>query len=210
MSALEPAAVAKLLVELSRRTVLAGNNYFRSRAYLRAADSLAALAEPLDRTIGDTRLRQVPDIGDTIADIVIKLHRTGTHPLLEKLRRKVPECVLEMLSIPGLRPDRINILYKELGITDLAGLEAARTRGSAKKRQGIGRGTPAQNPSRHRDSGKFPRRAAHSSRGRAGNGCNRESKTIYPGIGQHCRCGRYPSGQRARFGPCCRRRGETT
>ena len=60
-------------------------------------------------------------IGETIADIVIKLHRTGAHPLLEKLRRQVPEGVLEMLSIPGLRPDKVNILYKELGITDLPG-----------------------------------------------------------------------------------------
>jgi len=101
MAALETAAVAKLLVELSRRTALAGNNYFRSRAYLRAADSLAALAEPLDRTIGDNRLRQVPRIGDTIADIVIKLHRTGTHPLLEKLRCQVPEEIVEILDARG-------------------------------------------------------------------------------------------------------------
>jgi DNA polymerase (family X) len=48
VAALETAAIAKLLAELSRRTALAGNNYFRSRAYLRGADSLVALAEPLD------------------------------------------------------------------------------------------------------------------------------------------------------------------
>jgi DNA polymerase/3'-5' exonuclease PolX len=35
----------------------------------------------------ENRLRELPGIGETIADIVAKLHRTGTHPLLEKLRR---------------------------------------------------------------------------------------------------------------------------
>ncbi|MGA8398615.1 MAG: helix-hairpin-helix domain-containing protein [Stellaceae bacterium] len=61
-------AVATLLVELGRRTALAGNNYFRARAYLRAADSLLALPEPPERVIAENRLRQLPGIGETIAN----------------------------------------------------------------------------------------------------------------------------------------------
>ena len=41
MPALDAPAVAVLLVELGRRTALAGDNYFQSKAYLRAADSLS-------------------------------------------------------------------------------------------------------------------------------------------------------------------------
>jgi DNA polymerase (family X) len=138
VATLDTSAVAKLLVELGRHTALAGNNYFRSQAYLRAADSLAALAEPLDRLIGENRLREVPGIGATIADIVTKLYRTGTHPLLEKLRHETPESVLDMLSIPGLKPDKINIIHKQLGITDLAGLEAAARDDRLKGVKGLG------------------------------------------------------------------------
>ena len=69
MATLDASAVAKLLVELGRHTALAGNNYFRSRAYLRAADSLAALAEPLGRLIGENRLREVRGIGDAIGEV---------------------------------------------------------------------------------------------------------------------------------------------
>jgi DNA polymerase (family X) len=69
-----------LLVELGRRTALAGDNYFRAKAYLRAADTLSALVEPLDRVIAENRLRQLPGIGETIGDIVTKLHKSGTHP----------------------------------------------------------------------------------------------------------------------------------
>ncbi len=138
MAALDASAVAALLVELGRRTALAGDNYFHAKAYERAADKLSTLVEPLDRVIAENRLRELPGIGETIADIVIKLHRTGTHPLLEKLRKDVPEGVLAMLSIPGLKPEKINILYKELGITDLAALEAAARQDRLKRIKGLG------------------------------------------------------------------------
>src|SRR5690348_16869106 len=60
MRALDASAVARLLVELGRRTAVAGTDYFRSKAYLRAAESLAALAEPLDRVIAETVCGQFP------------------------------------------------------------------------------------------------------------------------------------------------------
>jgi DNA polymerase (family X) len=138
MAALDAAAVAVLLVELGRRTALVGDNYFRAKAYQRAADTLSALVEPLDRVIAENRLRQLPGIGEAIADIVTKLHNTGTHPLLEKLRREVPEGVLDMLSIPGLKPEKVNILHRELGITDLDTLEAAVCEDRLKNVKGLG------------------------------------------------------------------------
>ena len=138
MGALDVSAVAALLVELGRRTALAGDNYFRAKAYQRAADTLSTLVEPLDRVITENRLRQLPGIGETIADIVTKLHRTGTHPVLEQLRRDVPEGVLDMLSIPGLKPEKIKILHKELGISDLGALEAAAREDRLKSIKGLG------------------------------------------------------------------------
>src|SRR5438046_5591839 len=138
MAALDASAVAALLVELGRRTALAGDNFFRAKAYQRAADSLSALVEPLDRVIAENRLRELPGIGETIGDIVTRLHRSGTHPLLEKLRREVPEGVLDMLSIPGLKPDKIKILYQQLGIADLGSLAAAAREDRLKKVKGLG------------------------------------------------------------------------
>src|SRR5262245_33420822 len=138
MASLDASAVAALLVELGRRTALVGDNYFRAKAYQRAADMLSALVEPLDQVIAENRLRELPGIGETIAGIVTKLHHTGTHPLLEKLRKDVPEGVLDMLSIPGLKPAKINILHKEVRIADLAALEAAAREDRLKSIKGLG------------------------------------------------------------------------
>ena len=131
-------AVARLLREYAQRTSLRGGNPYRAKAYLKAADSLGALSQPLDRFIAAGTLTEIPGIGDAIADIITKLHETGTHPSLEKLRKEVPDGVLELFAIPGIRPDKILKLYQELGISTLAELEAAAKEDRIRKAKGLG------------------------------------------------------------------------
>ncbi len=85
-----------------------------------------------------TGSRRFPGVGDAIADIITKLHKTGTHPSLEKLRKEIPEGVLEMLAVPGLRTEKVLRLYKDLGIASLAELEAAAKDDRIKKAKGLG------------------------------------------------------------------------
>lgn len=130
--------IAMLLREYAQRSALRGGNPYRAKAYSRAADSLTALAVPIERLIEEDRLTEIPGVGDAIADIIIKLHRTGTHPSLEKLRQEVPAGVLELLSVPGLRPEKVLRLYKDLGVTSLAELEEAAKEDRIKKAKGLG------------------------------------------------------------------------
>jgi DNA polymerase (family X) len=131
-------AVIGLLREYAQRSALRGDNPYRSKAYSRAADSLAAIAIPLDVLIEENRLTEIPGVGDAIAEAITKLHHTGTHPSLEKLRKEVPAGVLEMLTVPGLRPDKVLRLYRDLGVTSLAELEAAARNDRIRKTKGLG------------------------------------------------------------------------
>jgi Helix-hairpin-helix domain len=54
------------------------------------------------------------------------------------MRREIPEGVLEMLSIPGLRPDKVLKLHKQLGIASLDELEAAARQDRIKDMKGLG------------------------------------------------------------------------
>jgi DNA polymerase (family 10) len=117
---------------------LRGGNPYRAKAYSRAADSLAALVVPLDVLIAEGRLEEIPGVGVAIADIITKLHRTGSHPSLENLRKEIPESVLELLAVPGLRPEKALRLYRDLGITSLVELEAAAKDDRIKKAKGLG------------------------------------------------------------------------
>nr|WP_249810053.1 DNA polymerase/3'-5' exonuclease PolX [Bradyrhizobium sp. 139] len=124
--------------EYAQRTALRGGNPYRAKAYSKAADSLTALAVPLDVLVAEDQLTEIPGVGEAIADIITKLHKTGTHPSLEKLRKEIPEGVLEMLSVPGLRPEKVLRLYKDLGVGSLADLEAAAKDDRIKKAKGLG------------------------------------------------------------------------
>ena len=130
--------VIRLLREYALRSSLRGGNPYRAKAYLRAAESLSALSQPLARIIAAGTLTEIPGIGDAIADIVTKLHETGSHPSLDKLRKEVPEGVLELFAIPGLRPDKILKLHQELGISSLAELEAAAKEDRIRSVKGLG------------------------------------------------------------------------
>ena len=138
MAALDAPTIAQLLREFAGRASLRGGNPYRAKAYARAAESIGALAVPLDQIIAEDRLTEIPGIGDAIADIVTKLHHTGTHPGLEAMRKEIPAGVLEMLAVPGLRPDKVLKLYKELGITSLAELEQAAREDRLKRVKGLG------------------------------------------------------------------------
>jgi DNA polymerase (family X) len=138
VASLDARAIASLLREYAQRTALRGGNPYRAKAYSRAADSLAAIVEPLDVLIAEDRLMEIPGVGEAIADIITRLHKTGTHPSLEKLRKEIPEGVLQMLSVPGLRPEKVLRLYKDLGIASLADLEAAAKEDRIKEAKGLG------------------------------------------------------------------------
>lgn len=105
---------------------------------MRAADNLLALSIPLEIVIAQDRLQEIPGVGDAIADIIKKLHATGTHPALEKMRNEIPAGVLDMLTIPDLRADKVIKIYNQLGITSLEELEAAALEGRLQKVKGLG------------------------------------------------------------------------
>jgi DNA polymerase/3'-5' exonuclease PolX len=89
--------------------------------------------------IGQDRVQEIPGIGKAIADIVKKLHSTGTHPTLEKMREEIPAGVLDMPTIPSLRADKVLKIYNELGILSLEALEEAAREGRLEKVKGLGK-----------------------------------------------------------------------
>ena len=138
MSHLTAADISRLLRELGDHMALQGGNPYRSRAYSRAADSLALSTVPIDQLIQEHRLKEIPGVGDALAAVITKLHETGEHPRLEKMRTETPQGVLEMLRLPGLRPDRIKKLYADLGIASVADLEEAARNDRLKSTKGFG------------------------------------------------------------------------
>lgn len=138
LARLDASAVAGLLVELGQRIELSGDSPFKARAYYRAAESLVALAQPLEEVVAGRRLRDIPGVGEAIADKIAAFHETGLHPTLEALRAEAPASALELLRVPGLPAQKARKLHQELGIASLAALEEACRRDGLAGVKGLG------------------------------------------------------------------------
>jgi DNA polymerase (family 10) len=129
--------VIRLLHEIGQRIQLQGGNPFRARAYRTAADSLNALTSPLEKIIAAGELTSIPGVGNTLAGVIERLYTTGSDPALERLRKDIPQGVLQMLSIPGMRTNQIFKLYKDTGISDIEALQKAIESGELEGKKGV-------------------------------------------------------------------------
>ncbi|HSD53322.1 MAG TPA: DNA polymerase/3'-5' exonuclease PolX [Burkholderiales bacterium] len=122
------ADIAQVFEDIADLLEISEANPFRVRAYRNAA-----------RTVGDVRLdlaaaiaagKELPKLPGIGEDLDAKIHEivaTGTCGLLEKLRKRLPPAITELLKIPGLGPKRVKALHESLGIDTLPQLlEAAR------------------------------------------------------------------------------------
>jgi DNA polymerase (family X) len=116
--------VAALLTEYADLTSITGGDRFRIRTYERAARSVAGYPEDLD-TLDSKGLREIPNVGASLAAKIEEYLRTGAIGSLEELRTKVPPGVRRLTEIPGLGPKRAMALYTDLGVDSVDGLAAA-------------------------------------------------------------------------------------
>jgi DNA polymerase (family 10) len=130
--------LASALVEIADLTEIVGEESFKARAYRRAAESIAKLPRDIADYVGEGRLLEIPGVGPAIAAKIGEYLSTGKIRRLEKLRERVPRSVLELLEVPGLGPRTASVLFREAGITDLDGLEAALAEGKIRALRGMG------------------------------------------------------------------------
>lgn len=125
---LRNAAVASVFQEIADRLAIQGENAFRVRAYENAARVLQGYGPNLtDMVARGEDLRQIPGIGNDLANKIREVVETGKSVYLEKLRAQMPAAITELLKVPGLGPKRVALLWHELGLeTPQQVLEAAR------------------------------------------------------------------------------------
>jgi DNA polymerase (family 10) len=120
-----------------------GANPFRVRAYRNGARTIRDYPEPLAAMVETQkeRLTEIPGIGADLAAKIITLVQTGSLPMLEDLKKQVPDSVLALLRIPGVGPKKAAALHKELGIVTLAQLKEACEAGRVRVLKGFGEKT---------------------------------------------------------------------
>ena len=97
---------------------------FRTRAYEKAIDAIATRGEPV-AGLSLPELKAIDGVGDSTARKIIEYCEHGSIGKVDRLRERYPATMLELMRIPGLGPKTVLALQSHLGVTDVAGLEAA-------------------------------------------------------------------------------------
>jgi DNA polymerase (family 10) len=114
-------------------------NPFRVRAYRNGARELEALGVPVaDMVAKGEDLTELPGIGKDLAAKITEIVETGKCRFLEKLRRKTPPSVAELLQVPGLGPKRVHTIYQELDVHTVEELARAAHDGRVHELPGFG------------------------------------------------------------------------
>ncbi len=95
---------------------------FKPRAYEKAALSIEALEEDVEDIYakgGIKALKQIPGVGESIAEKIEVLIKTGKLEYYEELSKKAPVDLESLSGIEGLGPKKIKVLWQKLKIKKL-------------------------------------------------------------------------------------------
>jgi len=136
------ADIARVFEEIADLLEIEEGNPFRVRAYRNAARVVGDLRFDLaERIGGGEELPKLPGIGTDLSAKIREIAATGTCALREKLGRRLPAGITELLRIPGLGPKRVRALYRELDVHTPAQLQRAARDGRLRELEGFGEKT---------------------------------------------------------------------
>ena len=117
--------VADILERMGTLLEIKGEIVFKTRAYFKAAETIAGLPEDIETIRKENRLTEIPGIGKTLAEKIGQYLDTGKMTAYEELTREVPEGLLEVVHIPSIGPKKAKLFFDHLKVKSIADLRKA-------------------------------------------------------------------------------------
>ena len=117
--------VSEILYKIADLLDLKGENFFVTRAYRQAAQTIEVLDEDIELVVKEDRLRDIPGVGEALSKKIKEIVETNKLEFFENLKKEIPEELLLMLEISGLGPKKVATLYQKLGIKTIKQLRQA-------------------------------------------------------------------------------------
>jgi DNA polymerase (family X) len=136
--------LAAIFTRIADLLEIKGEVVFKTRAYRRAAESLASLGTEASELVQAGTIQEVPGIGKAIAEKIEELLDTGKLNFLERLLDQVPETLIDLLRVPDMGPKKVSLVWQQAGVTNLAELEAAARAGKLRTLSGMGEKSEAK------------------------------------------------------------------
>jgi DNA polymerase (family 10) len=115
--------LADLFQSLSALLELRGENVFKVIAFQKVGRIIRESNIDLKKCMEEGKLCEIEGIGKASQQIIEEYIQTGKSSVFEEVAASVPRGLVPLMSIEGLGPKTINLLWKERGITSLDELE---------------------------------------------------------------------------------------
>ena len=133
--------VARILRETAQLLEVDGAQIGRYRSYERAAQQIEALPEPVAQVAEAGWLQEIPGIGERMDEHIREILKTGKYSKHQKLLKKYPPGILEMLQVQGLGPKKVGFLWKKFKVKTVADIAKLAEQGKLRELPGFGEKT---------------------------------------------------------------------
>jgi len=130
--------IGQVFSDIADMLDIKGEEWYRVRAYRRAAEAIAHYPEELTTLWEEGRLEEIPGVGKAIAGKVDEMLRTGRLEFFERLKSEIPDGVVSLLGIPGVGTKTARLLYEELSLVSIPDVEAAARQHKLRQLKGLG------------------------------------------------------------------------
>jgi DNA polymerase (family X) len=131
--------VSKILLETAQLLEIDGAFIGRFRSYEKAAELIQNLPEPIAEIAADeARLTALPGIGENMAEHIHEILKTGSYSLRDKLFKKYPPTILDLLQLQSLGPKKVALLWKKFKAGTVADVEKLAREGKLREVPGFG------------------------------------------------------------------------
>ncbi len=134
--------ITEKLSEVADLLDIKGESEFRVRAYRNAVRTLSGISRNISDMVNDgEKIAELPGIGDSMAEKIGEIAKTGKLKQLRQLKKEVPATLIDVMKLEQIGPHRTKLLYENLHIKTIGQLKQAAEKGEVSGVKGFGEKT---------------------------------------------------------------------
>ena len=122
---LDRRTAGRTLRQIAELLEVNGGDAYRARAFANAARAVEQAEGDLSELVASGEVLQLRGVGRGTAAVLEELAAGNQPAALEELFASIPPGVRELLTVPGLGPKKVRLLWRDLGVTGVGELEYA-------------------------------------------------------------------------------------
>ncbi|HUW19113.1 MAG TPA: DNA polymerase/3'-5' exonuclease PolX [Sedimentisphaerales bacterium] len=132
------AVLSQLFDQMADIMEILGEDRFRINSYRKVARVISEMPTDVEALLVAGKLAETPGIGKSSLTKIEEFVKTGAITAHRELLKKIPATLLELLTIPGIGPKGVKLVYEKLKVTSIAELKNAIESGSVAQLPGFG------------------------------------------------------------------------